>query len=261
MNNEQLFYLDFTKTRYMFEPIDGCAFCCPYCSAFTGSKDIKSWKQWSKPKIKPVYEKQVVKEFTSVNKQPPIKLDFVMVCGTSDAFQSEEAKEVTLKSIDILNNVLHLYTRVLTKGEVPKELCNFPKNQIGITITSITMLDKNIKNGNLKVLETLNQAGIYTIVALQPFDLTTTDEQLHTLLNKLKFIDQLTFGVLNKEPSSNFTRAFTISDIVASFCFENKINFFNGSPRFNKANKKRLAKLEVTTPIWYGDNISLANLG
>ena len=39
---------------------------------------------------------------------------------------------------------------------------------------------------------------------------------------------------LIKAPLKDFKRAFIFSDIIADFCLKNKINYFNGSPRFKE---------------------------
>jgi len=186
-------------------------------------------------------------------------LDFIFVCSTSDPFQSYTSEKVVRKSLDILNNMLGLNTRLLTKGVIPNWINKFPNNAIGITIDTIERLNKTRSVGNIKSLREATGNGIYTIVSFQPFDLSVTDEQLCSTLEEFRFIRQINFGILDNAPAKDFKRAFHLSDIVADFCIENKINFFNGSPRFNKASKRRLAKtFGVTKQIWYGDNISMA---
>lgn len=250
------FYLDRPRTRYTFEPIEGCAFGCYYCNAFASSNDINNWDEWISPRIVQVRTKDTIKEFDSLDKNLPMLLDFVFVCSTSDPFQSKESEEVVYKSLDILNNILGLNTRLLTKGIIPNWIKEFPNNAIGITVDTIERLDRARSNGNIKSLEEATASGVYTAVSLQPFDLSITEEQLRKILEELKFIRQINFGILDNAPARDFRIGFPLSDIIADFCINNKINFFNGSPRFSKASKKRLVKLfGVTRPIWYGDNI------
>jgi len=240
----------------MFEPIEGCAFGCPYCNAFTCSSDINSWDEWINPKIIQVGTKDTIKEFNLLNKKPPIMLDFIFVCSTSDPFQSKESEEVVYKSLSILNNILKVSTRLLTKGIIPSWVKEFSNNAIGITIDTTERLNNHRANGNINSLRSITESGIYTIISLQPFDLSITEKQLYEILEELKFIRQINFGILDNAPLKDFKIGYYLSDIIANFCLDNKINYFNGSPRFNKAIKKRLEKVfGKTKPIWYGDNI------
>ena len=253
------FHLDRPRTRYMFEPIEGCAFGCHYCNAFTCSADISSWDEWIHPRITQVNTRDTIEEFNSLNKNSPMLLDFIFVCSTSDPFQSEESEKVVHKSLNILNNILNLNTRLLTKGIIPGWIKEFHSNAIGITIDNIERLNNHRANGNIKTLEEATTSGIYTIVSLQPFDLSITKERMCKILEELKFIRQINFGILDNAPLKDFRCAFSLSDIIADFCIENRINFFNGSPRFNKASKKRVASVfGKTTQIWYGDNIDVS---
>lgn len=250
------FYFDRPRTRYTFEPIEGCAFGCPYCNAFTCSKDINNWDEWVNPKIIQVDTEDTIKEFESLDKKPPIMLDFIFVCSTSDPFQSKDSEKVVYKSLSILNNILKLNSRLLTKGVIPNWVKEFPNNAIGVTIDTIKRLDETRSSGNIDTLRKVTASGVYTIVSLQPFDLSVTGERLHKVLEELKFIRQINFGILDDAPKKDFSKAFYLSDIVADFCIKHRINFFNGSPRFNKASKKRLVEVfGVTEQIWYGDNI------
>jgi len=248
------FFLDKPRTRYMFEPIEGCSFGCSYCNAYTNSS-CNSWEEWVHPKINKIEPMAVVNEFNALNKKSPMKLDFVMVCSTSDPFQSVESQDVVFKSLTLLNTNLNMYTRTLSKGIIPAWVEYFPKNSVGITIDNIQRLHKNLMSGNLQTLKEITAKGIYTFVSLQPFDLNMSVEELEFILSQLYWVKQITFGLLDTEPIKHFERAFLFSDIIANFCLKNKINFLNGSPRFNKANKKRLNKIGVNKQIWFGDNI------
>lgn len=252
--SRNFFYLDLTRTRYTFEPIEGCSIGCPYCNAYTGSRQITDWGDWINPVMYYPTLKVVSEEFDRLNKNYPMQMDFIFICSNSDPFQSEESTEIVYKSLNIFNK-LNLYTRVLSKGVLPKWLDKFPKNSVGITIDSVDRFRKSLELGNIEVLKYLSSKNIHTKISLQPFDLSTDIEWMSYFLERIKFIKQITFGILDDAPVKDFKRGYEFADIIADFCLKNKINYFNGSPRFNKASKKRLAKMGVNSQIWFGDNI------
>lgn len=252
-----MFYLDINRTRYMFEPIDGCSFGCSYCNAFTGQADIKRWQDWVNPKIHMVNPEYVLSEFKALDKEPPIKLDFVFVCSTSDPFQNRSTEKVVHESLEILNNSIGLNTRLLSKGVIPKWLKDYKHNAVGMTIDNAERLYRAKAVGNIETFKMLSDNGIYTFLSIQPYDFSISISELKRFLNEIKFVNQITFGVLDDFPKKDFGVAFEISDIIAEFCIDNKINYFNGSRRFVLANRKRLSNIGITNQIWFGDDISV----
>lgn len=249
-----MFFLDKPRTRYVFEPIEGCSFGCLYCNAFSGSSEINSFDEWRVPKIKKHTKKQIVNLFNGLKKDPPIMLDFVTVCSTSDPFQNSETEKVVFESLRVLHNDLCLNTRVLTKGFVPLWLKDFKNNSVGITIENLDRLNKATEK--IKALKKLTDSGIYTYVSFQPFDLLIDIDTFKEMLETFKFVNKITFGILDTASKKNMKKALLYSNITADFCIDNKINYFNGSPRFNKFVKKELKKIGIERPIWFGDNIS-----
>lgn len=249
-----MFFLDRPKTRYVFEPIEGCSFGCPYCNAFSGSSEIKTIDEWKALKINKYSREQIIDLFNGLKKDPPIRLDFVIICSTSDPFQNSDTEEVVFESIKILHDDLYLNTRVLTKGFVPLWLKNFKNNSVGITIDDLDRLNKATEK--IKTLKELSDAGIYTYVSFQPFDLSVNIDMFKKMLEIFKFVNKITFGTLDTASRKDFRKALLYSNVAADFCIDNKINYFNGSPRFNKFVRKELKKVGIERPIWFGDNIS-----
>lgn len=224
------FFLDKPKTRWMFEPIDGCSIGCKYCNAYTAAKRIgyiKNWQKWINPKFK-FNEKIIRKEAENIIKYSK-NLDFIFVCSTSDPFQNNDTSKIVIKSINILNEY-GLTTRLLTKMKIPNEyyLVNPKLNEIGITITNI-----NKKDDRILQLDELKNIGFYTMISMQPFNTDTNLNNLKIWINNI-FVNHIVFGLLDNCKNDELIKGFDLSNIIYEHCQKYNIIFYNGSPKFHK---------------------------
>ena len=243
----------------MCEPIVGCSVGCYYCNTFRGAKRrnwVKTRKEWMIPKIDKIETKVFEKELQSIIKD--IKnnkvIDFISLCGTTDAFCNDK----TIETFYLCKSIIEKYdiiTRVWTKSKIPHNYENLnPKtSEVGITIDSLELYYKHIKNNNIKALKILKEKSFCTFLALHPLDLRLPFYRLQHILEKLIFVDNITFGILDKyEPNTHknqFDIAYKFSDYIANFCEKNKINFRNGGYYFSIENKKRLFEKGITKQI------------
>lgn len=253
------FFKDVFQLGWMCEPIIGCSVGCYYCNTFKGAKRrgwIKTRKEWMIPQIDKInieiFENELQNTLNDIKNNRT--LDFISLCGTTDAFCNDK----TIETFYLCKSIIEKYniiTRVWTKSKIPcdYENLNYKTSEIGITIDSFNLYNKHLNNNNIKMLETLKEKGFCTFLALHPLDLKLPFYKLEIILQKLKFVDNITFGILDKyEPKiheQQFNVAYKFSDYIAIFCEKNKISFRNGGYYFSQENKKRLIKKGINTQI------------
>jgi hypothetical protein len=244
----------------MCEPINGCTVGCYYCNTFKGAKRrgfVKNRKEWMNPKIDKIdveiFEKQLQVVFEDIKNKKT--LDFVALCGITDAFGSEKCIETfyLCKSIIEKHNII---TRVWTKSKIPPNYIylNPKTSEIGITIDGFNLYKKHTQNNNITFLESLKNKDFCTFLSLHPLDLKIPLYKLQIILQNLMFIDNITFGILDKynpdKHKKQFEIAYKLSDYIANFCEKNKINFRNGGYYFSLENRKRLSEKGITKQIY-----------
>lgn len=244
------FYKDITGNRWMLELIDGCSIGCKYCNAYRAAIKLgyaKSWKDWLIPKYRKIDIHILEKELAFVLADKATITDFVFVCSTSDVFQNDETTKLNLDAIRFLNSK-GIHCRVLTKSDIPKEYFALrpSMNSVGITICSLEHYYNQLARGAIEKLQLLSKHGFFTMLSMQPFSLATKKYELKIILEKMTFVDQIVFGPLDKQPERHFKEFLELSDTIALFCIDKKINFFNGTKRFNAIVKD---KLKVKQPI------------
>jgi DNA repair photolyase len=255
------FFKDVFQIGWMCEPIIGCSVGCCYCNTFKGAKRrgwVKTRKEWMVPQIDKidtgVFEKELQNIIGDIKNNKAI--NFIALCGTTDAFCNNK----TIETFYLCKSIIEKYniiTRVWTKSKIPHDYgkLNPKTSEIGITIDSFELYDKHLKNDNIKMLETLKESGFCTFIALHPLDVKLSFSKLQYILQKLIFVNNISFGILDEyNPNihkKQFEIAYKYSDYIANFCEKNKINFRNGGYYFSIENKKRLQEKGIIKQILY----------
>jgi DNA repair photolyase len=200
---------------------------------------IKSYNEWIKPKL-------VENSLELLDKEIPVyknRIRFVHLCFMTDPFmyKNEEVKKMTLQIIEKLNKN-GIKCTVLTKGILPKELCNSSiygsMNEYGITLVS---LDENFKKNyepfsapnkeRIKSLRNLKGKGLKTWVSIEPYPTPNLVEQdLKKILKSISFADRIIFGKINYNVrSSQFEESKEFFEErakeVIEFCEERRIEY------------------------------------
>jgi len=252
------FFKNGVDEGYMCEPISGCSVGCYYCNAFKGAKRrgvVKTRKEWLIPQIDIIDINIFKNELNNAIKDNTVKLDFIALCGLTDPFCGEENIKV-FNQCKIIIEKHNYIVRTLTKSKIPNSFFNYnPKlSEIGITIDCFSLYRKHLENDNIKSLKKLRNNGFYTFISLQPLNLKIPFYKLQIILEDLKFVDQVKFGILDKyRPDlhiKQFETAYKLSDIIANFCIKNRIDFVNTGQTFSKMSKKRLIEKGITNLIY-----------
>jgi DNA repair photolyase len=243
---------------YCINHAEGCSHGCKYpCYAMMMKKRcgiIKTYKDWTKPKI-------VANALDLLDKEIPRlrnKIQVVHLCFATDPFmyKQKEVKKLTLKIIEKLNKN-GIRCTVLTKGVLPRELTNSKKyslkNEYGITLVS---LDEKFRKGfepgaapflaRIKSLKYLHDSGLKTWVSMEPYPTPNlVNQDLNYILNNIEFVNKIIFGKLNYnvkvsefKDKTNFYQE--CADIVVDFCNQRKISYHIKYGTSNKNNKETI---------------------
>lgn len=247
------FFKDVFNRGYMCEPINGCSVGCYYCNTFRGAKRrgiVRTRKEWLIPKIDNIDIKVFENELHSAMNDDSAEVDFISLCGITDPFCNKE----TTKTHNLCKSIIddhRVITRTLTKSKIPESYFDFNPtySEIGITIDGLKLYNKHSDIANIATLEKLKNKGFYVFIALHPLNLYLPLFMLQIILQRLTFVNQIKFGILDKyEPDSNekqFEKAYKYSDYIYNFCESNKITFMNGGYWFSRMNRERLLKINI----------------
>lgn len=192
---------------YAINHVLGCAHGCQFpCYAFNMSKrfgNVRTYKEWIKPKL--VSNAMEILETEIPKYKKDIKS--VQLCFMTDPFMINYPR-VGKTSIKIINrlNKDNIKAVVLTKSVLPEELLKTKKiNEYGITLVS---LDEKFRKKyepftptyeeRINALKKLHDNGFYTWVSIEPYPTPNICEQnLEEILNRISFVDYIVFGRLN----------------------------------------------------------------
>jgi len=199
----------------------GCKNCCEYCYIpYIKKGEIRF------PKTNPKYlvEKQLKK----------IKPEGVFLCFNTD-LALECNKKRTIRLIELLIEK-NIKVATLSKIGIPRLPCKNAQNiRIGMTIVSDNdEFSKKFEPNALPVskrIEYLRNAhgwGYYTWVSLEPFPTPNIWEQdLVSLLEKIKFVDFIIFGKWNYDKRANDKEFYKKQvGIFEDYCKQNHIRHF-----------------------------------
>jgi len=192
---------------YTMNHVLGCSHGCKYpCYAFLMAKrfgKVKDYNDWIEPCIVENTLELLRKEIPKLKD----KIKSVQLCFTTDPFMMgyDEIKKMSLAAIQLLNDN-GIKCTVLTKGILPKELCEYSKqNEYGITFISLDEeYRKMVEPGASSYLERVNslkylqRKGCKTWVSIEPYPTPNIIKQdLIEILKTVAFTDKIIFGRTN----------------------------------------------------------------
>jgi len=203
------------KNVWALNHVQGCAHGCRFpCYAFMMAKSfgrVKSYREWINPKI-------VCNAMELLRKEVPrYRPDRVYMCLSTDPLMYdaktggliEDVKNLTLKIISFLNS--HgIPVTTLTKGFYPEEFLDkkfLRSNKLGISLVSLNSDFKERYEPfsspyelRIKSLCKMHRAGFRTWVNMEPYptpNLTPDAEDVERILEKIEFVDEISFGKWN----------------------------------------------------------------
>ena len=195
-------YGDYTMNHAL-----GCSHGCQFpCYAFLMKKRfgvVKSWEEWTAPKI-------VANTLELLDGEIPKlkdKIKSVFLCFSTDPFMYgfDEIGKMSLAAIRKLNDA-GIKCIVLTKGILPIELAELsPENEYGITLVSLAETFREEYEPNtapyserITALKKLHEAGCKTWVSMEPYPTPNLAEPMHIeIISDVKFADKIIFGRWN----------------------------------------------------------------
>lgn len=189
---------------YTLNHVFGCSHGCKYpCYAYQMMKrfgKVKTYDEWLEPAI---VENAIELLDVELPKYKD-KIKMLHLCFSTDPFMVGK-QEVSDMSLEILKkaNQLGIPCSVLTKGILPKCLCNLSKeNEYGITLIT---LDENFRKqiepgassieDRVNSLKYLHEKGCKTWVSMEPYPTPNfIIQDLKTILEKIDFVDKVIFG-------------------------------------------------------------------
>lgn len=225
---------------YSINHVEGCSHGCSYCYAMLAKirrKDIKDYKEWTKPKIIGNALELLEKEIPKYKKD--IKSVFLSLTTDPFMYQQDEIRDLSLKIIERLNKD-NIKSIVLTKGILPKQLAQKEiygaNNEYGITVDSLSRdYAKQYKPGaapiseSIKSLKFLHDAKEKTFASIEPYPTPNIFPQnIDEILKAISFVDKIIFGRLNYNPRVKEFKEYQafyneMAAKVKSFCKKNNI--------------------------------------
>lgn len=238
--NSLLYKTEVEYGDYTINHVFGCAHGCMFpCYAFQMAKrfgNVKTYKEWIKPKI-------VSNALDILDKEiPKLKKDIktVQLSFTTDPFMVGYS-EVSSLTIDIIRrlNKDKIKAVILTKGKIPVKALSLAKyNSYGITLVS---LDEKFRkkyephtakySDRINSLKAAHKAGFRTWVSIEPYPTPNIVKQdLLKLLQSISFVDYIVFGRWHYNrlvtEYKNYRSFYNeCVKIVKSFCKERGIKF------------------------------------
>jgi len=225
---------------YTVNHVQGCSHGCLYpCYAFMLARrfgTVKTYEQWIKPVIVNNAIELLVKELPKLKE----KINSVHLCFTTDPFMYKynDICELSIQIIKLINSH-NIPCTALTKGVLPKELCDLSKdNSYGITLISLNEdFRKEMEPGSapyknrIASLKKLHDSGCKTWVSIEPYPTPNFIEQdFSEILESVAFVDKIIFGRLhyNKKVSAYKDYKAYYNDLanqVTIFCKERNIEY------------------------------------
>lgn len=198
---------------YTLNHVFGCSHGCKYpCYAYQMMKrfgKVKSYDEWLEPSIVENAIEILERELPKYKN----KIRMLHLCFSTDPFMLGK-REISDMSLEILKkaNQLGVPCSVLTKGELPKSLCELSKdNEYGITLITLDEdFRKQMEPGASSIenrvnsLKYLHEQGCKTWVSIEPYPTPNFIVQdLKLILEKIAFVDKVIFGRMhyNKQVS------------------------------------------------------------
>jgi DNA repair photolyase len=226
---------------FYIDHIEGCSHGCRFpCYGMLAGKiggKVKGYIDWIRPKL-------VANALELLDQELPklkSRIKSVHISFMTDPFMYRQAEvsRLTMKLMARLNRE-NIKCIVLTKGIYPRRLADLKKygknNEYGITLVSLDEKFKKQFEPNtspygkrIKALKLLHQKGLKTWVSMEPYPTPNLVKQdLIKILDKIKFVDKITFGKLNYNARSDrfwgrddFYQK--NADLLKIFCLKNKI--------------------------------------
>jgi DNA repair photolyase len=216
MRNSLLYKSKVEYADFCLNHVEGCSHGCRFpCYAMQMAKRFgktKSYRDWIKPKLVENALELLENEIPKYKNE----IKFVHLCFMTDPFmyKNEEVEKMTLQIIEKLNEN-GIKSTVLTKGILPKELCNIKKygsnNEYGITLVS---LNEDFKRNfepfsapyvqRINSLKRLKGRGSKIWVSIEPYPTPNLVEQnLSAILEAVAFVDRIIFGKMNYNVQSS----------------------------------------------------------
>lgn len=192
---------------YTLNHVFGCSHGCQYpCYAYQMMKrfgKVDSYEAWKEPAI-------VENAMDLIEAEIPKykgKIKMLHLCFATDPFMvgKKEIIELSIKILKTMNDN-GIVCSVLTKGILPKELCNLNlNNEYGITLISLNedFLKKMEPDAacikeRLDALRYLHEKGCKTWVSIEPYPTPNLIEQnIDEILKSISFVDKIIFGRLH----------------------------------------------------------------
>ena len=225
---------------YTVNHVQGCSHGCLYpCYAFMLARrfgTVKTYEQWMEPIIVNNAIELLIKELPKLKE----KINSVHLCFTTDPFMYKY-NDICGLSIEIIKliNSYNIPCTALTKGVLPKELCDLGKeNSYGITLISLNEeFRKEMEpesapyKDRIASLKRLHDSGCKTWVSIEPYPTPNFIEQdFEEILESVSFVDKIIFGRLhyNKKVSAykNYKEYYNdLAERVITFCTDRNIEY------------------------------------
>ena len=193
---------------YCINPYIGCSNNCAYCYARFMMKYTKHKEEWGSFVDVKVNAIEVLKK--DLRNAKPGR---IFISSVTDPYQSVENKYGLTREI-LITLPKSFQPCILTKSSLVVRdmdiLQEFKKIEVGVTITSLEDW-KNFEPGassteeRIKALKKLHKVGIQTYVFLGPVLPYITDKNLHELMQRISFVDEVMVDRLNIK-SGNWPR-------------------------------------------------------
>jgi len=200
---------------YCLNHVEGCAHGCTYpCYAMMLKKRcgiVKSYEEWTKPKIVgnclELIEKEIPKFKNKIHK--------LFLCFSTDPFMYKvnEVESLTINILRILYKQ-NISSVLISKGLYPESLIYDPliskENEYGISVVSLSddFRKKYEPNASpidyrIKALKRFHDAGLKTWVSMEPYPTPNIiDQDIYELLSEISFVDRIVFGKWNYNSKS-----------------------------------------------------------
>lgn len=189
---------------YTINHVLGCSHGCMFpCYAFNMAKrfgNVKTYQEWTEPKIVSNALELLDKEIPKYKKV----IKSVQLSFTTDPFMVgyPEVSDLSIKIINRLNKD-NIKAITLTKGVIPEEALNTAIfNEFGITLVSLNeKFRKKYEPGTapyqerIESLRCAHEAGFRTWVSIEPYPTPNVIKQdLQKILDSISFVDYIVFG-------------------------------------------------------------------